>query len=572
MTAENDKTSPPANITHLSQYRARLARGQRARRSDELFASADPPAAIRALPSDEFFYLIHEVGFPDAMELLVHATAEQVQTVLDFSIWDKDQVSLDKSDDWLAALVEAPVEALGRWAQGIDVELLALLVRRRARIYDLSLEEAPDEPEGVLWNSPDRLFTIEMVGSPDQTRVTQRMIDSLYRYSPVMMRRLLVGMRADSDAELEEEALRWRSGRMADLGFVDYFEALQVYQEIDPASVHIGEQPAPRVRPVGEAADGDHLRLPAVMAEKMSGRGPFARAVGKLQTRDEVADLHFALVALSNRALSANRVAPSDDERIRDVLDRVSATLDLAVEFLARGDAEQEGAAVRTIPLVMLHRLGASLIGKVRKLAVALRGGNPFASLLPKLDIFEGDDSLVLHTLAKQYPRFPRLLDQPPAAGERPFASLADLATATRAIERAAAAVELLRKLGVEAAHLSEDRLATMARDASLEPGRGTFDPAAIDTDVVARTVLVRHLLGLPATPLAALPRDAIEKFKLSFSNANQLSEDALKTVFDLLALSNSNQPLAGAALEVASRWVLSLCPLAPVLGAYQAD
>lgn len=572
MTAENDQKDQPDNITHLSQYRARLARGQRARRRDEVFASADPPAAIRALPGDEFFYLIHEVGFPEAMEIMVHGTAQQIQTVLDFSIWDKDQVSLDKSDDWLAALVEAPVEALGRWAQGIDVELLALLVRRRVRIYDLSVEEAPENPEGTLWDSPDRLFTIEMLGSPDQVRVTQRMIDSLYRFSPIMMRKLLVGVRAESDAELEEEALRWRAGRMADLGFVDYFEALQIYQELDPTSVRIGQEPAPRVRPIDAPADNDHLRLPTVMAERMSGRTPFARGVAGLQTREEVADLHFALVALSNRALSANRVVPSDDERIREVLDRVSATLDLAVEFLARGNAEQEGAAVRTIPLVKLHRLGVSLIGKVRKLAVALRRGNPFASLSPALDIFETDDGQVLQALAKQHPAFPRLLDQPPAAGERPFSSLSDLATATRAVERAAAAIALLRKLGVEAAHLSPESLATMAPEAGLEPGKGTLDPAAIDTDVVARTVLVRHLSGLPAIPPNALSRPAIEKFKSSFSSGKQPTENAIKMAFELLTAANANQPLAGASLEVASRWMLGLCPLAPILGDYQAE
>ena len=572
MTAENDQKNQPDNITHLSQYRARLARGQRARRPDEIFASADPPGAIRALPGDEFFYLVHEVGFPDAMEIMVHGTAQQIQTVLDFSIWDKDQVSLDKSDDWLAALVEAPVEALGRWAQGIDVELLALLVRRRARIYDLSLEEAPEDSENTIWNSPDRLFAIELLGGPDQVRVTQRMIDSLYRYSPVMMRKLLVGMRAESDAELEEEALRWRSGRMADLGFVDYFEALQVYQELDPASVRIGETPAPRARPIDDAGESDHLRLPAVMAERMSARGPFARAAAQLQSREEVADLHFALVALSNRALSANRVDPSDDERIRGVLDRVSASLDLAVEFLARGDAEREGAAVRTIPLVKLHRLGVSLIGKVRRLAVALRRGNPFAALLPALDIFENDDSQILQSLAKQHPSFPRLLDQPQAAGERPFASLADLASATRAVERAAAAIALLRRLGFEADHLSPDGLARMALDAGVEPGKGTLDPAAIDTDVLARTVLVRNLLDLPAMPPTALPKAAIEKFKLNFSNGKQLAESAIKKSFHLLTNANANQPLAGASLEVASRWVLGLCPLAPVLGAYQAD
>ena len=572
MTAEKkEDQDQPSNITHLSQYRARLARGQTARRSDEIFAAEDPPAAIRALPADEFFYLIHELGFPEAMEILIHGTADQIQTVLDFSIWDKDSVSLEKSDEWLAALVEAPPEVLGRWAQGLDVELLALLVRQRARIYDLSVEEAPDDAEGVLWDSPDRLFTIDILGEPDQARVTQHLIDSLYRYSPVMMRKLLVGIRAESDAEMEEAALRWRAGRMADLGFVDYFEALQVYQELDPTQVRIGDAPAPRLRPIGEPID-DHLRLPTVMAEKLSDRTPFARAVTKLQTREEIADLHFALVALCNRALSANRVTPSDDEAIREVLERVSATLDLAVEFLARGDAEQEGAAVQTVPLVKLHRLGASLIGKLRRLALALRRGNPFASLAPALDIFEDDDSQVLQSLTRRQPLFPRLLDNPPAAGERRFTSLADLATATHAVERAAAAVEMVRRLGIEPGQLSPDAIASMAKATGLAMANSALDPAAIDTDVLARTVLVGRLLDLPPGPLAALSKDAVDKFKLHFNKDMQLPETATHRTFDILRTASPNGRLEGAHLEVASRWVRSLCPLGLVLGARALD
>ena len=311
---ESSKNEPKENLVALSQYRARLARGQRARRADELWGAPDPQAAIRALPPDEFYYVIHELGFPEAMEILVHGTAEQVQTVLDFSVWDRDRVALEKSDEWLAALVEAPPETLGKWAQGIDVELLALLLRKRARIYDVSLEDAPDNPEGVLWDSPDRLFTLEFIGEPEQVRVTQHLVDSLYRYSPVMMRRLLVGMRADDDAELEETAYRWRSGRMADLGFVDFYEALIAYQELDPTSVRIEASPAPSLRPRGEPIDDIHLRLPLAVTQRLSGKTPFARAVGGLQTREETADLHFALVALCNRVLAADRISPSDED------------------------------------------------------------------------------------------------------------------------------------------------------------------------------------------------------------------------------------------------------------------
>jgi hypothetical protein len=556
----------PDNVIALARYRERLARGRGSRRADALFASPDPASAIRALPGDEFFYVIHELGFPEALDVLVHGTAEQVQTVLDFSIWERDRVDLEKSDDWLLALVEAPPAALGQWATGIDVELLALLLRQRARIYDLSLEEAPEEPEGELWLSPDRLFAIELGGGPDRTRVTQRLLDNLYRYSPGLMRRLLVGVRSESDAELEEAAFRWRSGRMADLGFVDFHEALAVYQEIDPASVRASEAPLPSPRPRGEPAEDAFLRLPAVVTERLAGKTAFARAVAGLRNREEIADLHFALVALANRVLSADRVPPGDDEAVRAVLERMSATLDLAIEFLARGNVEREVAAVRGVPLVTLHRLGVSLTGKLRRLALALVRKNPFAALRPAIDIFELEDREVLSALASLRPRFPRALETPPAPGERPFATLADLATATRAVERAAAALELIAGLGIRPAQLSPEALAAMA--AGTGPTPVAIDTAAIDTGSLARTVLVARLLGDPNAPLAALSFEAVSDFKRRFNSGAQLSENDELFVKSVLGDAAGGAALEGARGEVAARWIASLCPLGAVLGA----
>jgi hypothetical protein len=551
----------------LSRYRARLARGQRARRAEDLFDAPDPQAAIRALPPDEFYYVIHELGFPEAMEILVHGTAEQVQTVLDFSLWDRDRVALEKSDEWLAALVEAPPETLGQWAQGIDVELLALLLRQRTRIYDLSLEEAPDNPEGTLWDSPDRLFTLEFVGEPEQVRVAQHLADSLYRYSPDMMRRLLVGMRSEDDAELEETAYRWRSGRMADLGFVDFYEALVAYQELDPASVRIEASPAPSPRPIGDPVDDIHLRLPLVVTEKLSGKTPFARAVAGLQSREETADLHFALVALCNRVLAADRLSPSDEGAIQATLERLSATLDIAIEFLGRGDAERETAAVRTVPLLKLHRLGVSLIGKLRRLATALVGKNPFAVLRPAVDIFEPEDGEILASLTRTRPAFPRMLDVPPAPGERPFGSLADIAVGTLAVGRAAAALQMVAGLGVRPQQLTPDGLEALAKAAGGESAKATLDPASIDTGVLARTVLVARLLSGQPAPLSVPPHAALDKFKKDFSSGSKLLENAANQAASILRQAGGSATLEGPAQQVAARWIASLCPLGPLLG-----
>ena len=193
--------------------------------------------------------------------------------------------------------------------------------------------------------------------------------------------------------------------------------------------------------------------------------------------------------------LAADRIAPGDDEAVAAVLDRLVATLDLAVERLAQGDDERGAAALRTIPLARLFRLGVSLCGKVKQLAVTLRREGPFGA--QGFDLAETDDAAVLEAVSRLRPMFPRLLDDPPSAGERPFRRLVDLARAAAAIEQAAAAQAMVRALGVT----PED----VAPGGAGAGGTGV-DAAGLDLGTLARTALVARLLDGGETKRAAQP------------------------------------------------------------------
>jgi len=587
----DSKEDNPDNVIALFSYRAQLGRGKRLRRADALFESPDPGAAVRALPGDELYYILHESP-REALDVLVHATANQVQTVMDFALWQRDEVEPARLAEWLEVLAEAPVEKIGEWLSGIDVELLAFLILRTATIYDLSEGEPPDEPEGVLFPTPDRLFALDVRGLPeteaddgartgaaapgDSARVTIRLIDALYRSNRALARRVLVAARAELPSELQEMAFRWRAGRMADLGFADPWEALEVYRELDPASVQLGGATGPgaRVRPLttdGRASDS--LRAPRALIERLSGRSPFASAVAGLTGPDEVAELHFALVALANRVLAADRVSPGDDDAVEAVLERLHATLDIAVEVLARGDEARAVEAVRTIPLVKLFRLGVSVVSKVRKLGLALRRGGPFGAQGAAL--LEEGDAAVVEAVTRLRPLYPRTLDDPPKTGDRPFASLADVARATHALREAAAAQALLHALGVRPEHVTPEALEGMT------PG----DSAAIDAGLLARTALVGRLLAagssggvdLPTIAFAPLTPDQVRAFEeLTGARADtnqkgeskgdmKIKETVLRKAKAILG-SVSPSSLGDAAQKAIERWTASLAPLEPVL------
>jgi len=567
----------PSNVIPLSPFRAELGRGRRLRRADQLLAERDVDAAVRALPGDELYYVLHELGHEDAGPLLSAATAEQLQVVLDFALWQRDQIAPDMLADWVEAMAHASPDRIAGWLAGLDSELVGLILRRGARIYDITQDPAPEEPEGTFFPTPDGFFVLDVVGLPreegadlsdgdehDRAAVIIRLVDSLYRADKDLARRLLVAATGELDSELEEAAYRWQRGRMEDLGFADYYEALEVYRELDLASVRIGDGKQAPLRATGDAAvgSGDALRVPTALAQRLGdvGGSPFARAAQKLAAGDEIEELRFALVALTNRVLAADRIAPGDDDAVAATLQRLAATLDLAIERLAPGDDERGVAALRTIPLMRLFRVGVTMIGKVRRLALALLRGGPFGR--QALALAEPEDAAVLESLTRVRPLYLRMLDQPPAAGERPFQSLADLARAGAAIERAAAAQVMLHGLGVEPRDI--------APDAPLLEASGA-DPAALDAGLLARTVLVKRLLSIGKTPAIA-PLDASEvrafesQLRRDKTGPARLPDAIAKRARALLEAAAPASLAGAAATAVIDRWLATLAPLEPVL------
>ena len=123
--------------------------------------------------------------------------------------------------------------------------------------------------------------------------------------------------------------------------------------------------------------------------------------------------------------------------------------------------------------------------------------------------------------------------------------------------------------------------LGTMAVD---EYCRLYFDPAFLESRDLKHLAFVvlheaihvwsRHakrcvrLLGEKPAPVVALSQAALERFKQEFNGGPQLPENNLAQVLEILRSACRSGRLEGATREIAQRWIASLCPLGPVLGA----
>ena len=422
-------------LSPLDRIRAQLAGPRGYRRIDALLSSDDAEGAIGALSPGEIFELVHEVGFEDAADLIHLATPAQIQGCLDLDGWTKDELDVTSLRPWLSSLMDAGFEKLGQVWRELDAELCSLILQRQVKVYDVTLGEEPAEDnEGQIIATVDSFFMLELLGDDDSQRFMMRLIDDLYRADGVLARHAIMSARSEPPAELEENSYRWRSGRLADLGYVDFYDALDLFRPLEPAQVQIGEGSQDHMV-------GDDTRLPVVVAEQVIGRSFLARALAAIADPAEAERLEAGLMVLVNKVLAAGRAKPGQAEVVRRGALYATATLSLGLETLARGDVDRATQALGSIALERLFRVGYTVTQKLARLAVALAPRSVTAGA-PVKDL--------VAALCSPRPLFARAADAPPATGVRPFEAAADLRRAGELLTGLTVRIALVESLGID--------------------------------------------------------------------------------------------------------------------------
>ncbi|HET8538927.1 MAG TPA: DUF6178 family protein [Anaeromyxobacter sp.] len=342
---------PPDSALSPSDLRAAreaLARARGRKRLDVILDARDPQALVRALPADELYLVVREVGLGDAAPLVQLASAGQFKVFLDLAAWSRDSVEPRRALPWLrAARAGASLEpkAAARWARklaALDRELLFLVLRDTLRVHDLEQDPDPEIASDRFMRTPEGKLVVEFLADGAEYAAVRGVLDDLYAEDPFAATRLLSSIRWDLPSELEESALRWRTGRLADLGFPSAEEAASWLARPPRAPAH---PPGPPARPAG-------FFLAALE------RGTLLdRAVARLAPEDRDA-VEPQIVAAANAVLVADAVDPGDPDRVRSAFESARAYLELGLEQLAGRDEARAAEVLAATPAKRIFQEG----------------------------------------------------------------------------------------------------------------------------------------------------------------------------------------------------------------------
>ncbi|MBK8264288.1 MAG: hypothetical protein IPK80_23480 [Nannocystis sp.] len=467
---------------------------------------------VPSIPAPTFFQLARHLHSEGRLDLLFpHATADQLTATLDLGAWDGDQLDVIKVREWCTAIVTtyeaAPRGALARLVTAMDPELWTYAVLPGTAIHELDPDDEDardlafqDLPGLFTYETPDGVFALSMPDDPFG-RAAARIVDAIYHDDLALGRELIVATRAALASAVEEDLLRWRSGRLADLGFVPWEEAMKLLRPLprEQALARRGVAP-PASAPAASPPPATIPKSARLLHAVFSRLDPAEQG---LRARE--------LALLANELISAQRLPPGELVAQERVLGQAHATLTLALELLApacpEGHDREAFLAERLIALGLrdLFRVGYGALDKVRAAALALhRGGRvSLAAVGSLLDRPWGP------ALAALCQRLPALALEGNSAGTRPIAGLADLARATARVGEAGALAAL----------------AFDPRGFALDPAwiNRVDDPSGLALGDLIRTALIHSRLPGGRGPLAPLIADDLLWARQSLLEAGQL-------------------------------------------------
>jgi hypothetical protein len=469
---------------------------------------ADHVAFIEGLDPYVLFSLIKTAGWDSGRALVPYASSAQVQTFVDLDCWRGDRFAPDSLMKWISVLTSDATDARFNAAcRETDSEILAMFFKVYLKVGMIEEGQIPpelDHHEEVA-RSPDGVYAIVYPEDADTAALIRVFLRRLYDVDFTLAHILLEAVRWELMSPIEEAALRWRTSRLEEFGFVPRHQAIAVYSSVDPEAARVRFEAGELRRPKAVLSDDDASMMDR-MGASFDDFSLLKEALGQID--DEIRQVVITeIVSLQNQTFVADGIEPGDVQSAHEIGFRTLGYLNLGLEFLSRCNADDACVVLKEVPIREVFGVGFGVVTGLRNQVLSLRHR-------PALTVIESNSwSLLRHADAGLFDAVSRNRPVFTEDGHlfRAFSQQRDVDLAAFRIGRVAC--QQLWLFGV--AGLAMDQLAQLVYGDLL-----ANDPATITFDAFLGVAIVEFALGVPIE-LRGLTNDEVDAARLVFSQSD---------------------------------------------------
>ena len=221
----------------------------------------------------------------------------------------------------------------------------------------------------------DSIYFIEFLDYSHKDAI-ERLLTGIFRWSDHYYFNLMQYLTSSDLVEIQNLALRWRSGRLADHGFPDFEESQEIYRYLSPKAISMEVQENSR-ESNGEITVGTFIDYPLKIALK---RNFFERCWNLIPSRSIQDRISLELSHVANKIMIADVKEPGNLEHLIDSLKKASGYINIALENISKLDIGKGSLILTANHMELLFRVGYSLILDLRTQAddfVRLYEGGP---------------------------------------------------------------------------------------------------------------------------------------------------------------------------------------------------
>ncbi len=314
-----------------------------------------PEDLVPLIPEAELCFTCKTAGIESASWLIALASPQQVVACVDLDAWSGLMPDVGKLDGWLNAIVEAGEDTIHTAATSLDPEMLAIYLRAHA---DVEIKPSGDED----WQPPEGGQTLEgqfyVIGRKknDDLSSLMRMLQVLFQKDYWLYFRLMHSVREEALSEIQEWALRWRTGRLEDLGFPTWDRAMRIYGMLRPSQLAELPESVHFIETEGWDLPVWITDLPG----DVDARDRLLMAIGELDEQER-SQFFFAFIALANQIAVADQRDLGDAETLPETLQKAIRVCRLGLEHIAQKNNLDDPTTLRRVSPERLFRVGVNL-------------------------------------------------------------------------------------------------------------------------------------------------------------------------------------------------------------------